>query len=80
MECLLQYWDDLDDLVGMIGLQAERLRRAAIYLLVLGLYAAFLAIAVYIALNDPPLAVAVVLNLAVALLHRGSSSGRAAAA
>ncbi len=80
MECLLQYWDDLDDLVGMIGLLAERLRRAAIYLLVLGLYAGFLAIAVYIALNDPPLAVAVVLNLVVALLHRGSASGRAAAA
>ncbi len=80
MECLLQYWDDLDDLVGMIGLLAERLRRAAIYLLVLGLYAGFLAIAVYIALNDPPLAVAVVLNLVVALLHRGSASGRAATA
>lgn len=80
MECLLQYWDDLDDLVGMIGLLAERLRRAAICLLVLGLYAGFLAVAVYIALNDPPLAVAVVLNLAVALLHRGSASGRAATA
>ena len=79
MECLLQYWDDLDDLYGTVGLLAERLRRVAIHTLVLGLYAGCLTVAVHIARNDPPLAVAIILNLVVVLMHRGFASSRAAA-
>lgn len=72
MERLLQYWDDVDDFVGIVGLLGERLRRIALFVVVFALYAGLLGIGVYVALHDAPLAVAIVSNLAVLLLHRGT--------
>lgn len=70
MECLLQYLDDIDDMVGALGLIYERVRRIC-----LGLCAALFATgmigsAVWLALFHPPLAMATCLLLFVTLLYR----------
>lgn len=70
MEILLQYLDDIDDLVGSIGLLSERLRLLA---LALGALAANLLVALaamWFALVHPPLALATGTMLFVTLLYR----------
>ncbi len=70
MEKVLQYLDDLDDLVGAFGLIAERLR-AVFWLLVFVSLAAVMACgAVMLALAEPPLALATAAMLFVILLYR----------
>ena len=70
MEKILQYIDDLDDLVGVAWLISERLRN--VVWLVLFLSLAFVAgyCAVKLALAEPPLALAIAVSLFVILLYR----------
>ena len=70
MECLLQYLDDLDDLYGMLGLVWERMRRSLVKLIYATLLAAVAAGAVWLALLQPPVAMAVATMLFVILLYR----------
>ena len=70
MERLLQYLDDLEDLIYAAPLIAEQLRRAIQRILFL-LASIVLQIAgVILALSHPPLALAVVTLMLVALLYR----------
>lgn len=72
MEVLLQYLDDLDDVVGMFALAAERLRRAAQITLLAGITLATVLSVVMLALTQPPLALAAVSLLAVTMLYRAA--------
>ena len=70
MERLLQHLDDLEDLIYAAPLIAEQLRRAIQRILFL-LASIVLQIAgVILALSHPPLALAVVTLMLVALLYR----------
>ena len=70
MERLLQYLDDLDDLYGALGLAWERTRRSLLKLIHATLLAAVAAGAVWLALLQPPVAMAVATMLFVILLYR----------
>ncbi|MDJ0940244.1 MAG: hypothetical protein QNJ00_10820 [Woeseiaceae bacterium] len=69
-ERLLGWWDDLDDLVAVVALSAERIRRVA--LLVAGVFAFLLLFSagILLAFAEPPLALAMVTLLSVTLLYR----------
>lgn len=70
MERLLQYLDDIDDLVGLVGLLYERIRQLT---LALGALAGTLLVALaamWLALVHPPLALATGTLLFVSLLYR----------
>ena len=69
MECFLQYWDNLDDMIGAVRLVAERLRRFVLFTFIAATYMAFLYGCLLMALLDPPLALAVVTILAMWLLY-----------
>ena len=70
MERFLQYLDDLEDLIYVVPLIAEQLRRAIQRIFFL-LGAICLQVAgVALALNHPPLALAIVALLLVGLLLR----------
>ena len=70
MERLLQYLDDLEDFIYAVPLIAEQLRRAIQRILFL-LASILLQIGgVILALSHPPLALAVVTLMSVALLYR----------
>ncbi len=70
MERLLQYLDDLEDLIYAAPLIAEQFRRAIQRILFL-LGSIFLqAAGVILALSHPPLALAVVMLLLVGMLFR----------
>ncbi len=70
MERLLQYLDDLEDLIYAAPLIAEQLRRAVQRILFL-LASILLQIGgVILALSHPPLALAVVTLMLVAMLYR----------
>lgn len=69
MERLLQYWDDLDDMVGIFGLYAERIRRFTLFILSTLLFFLILVGGVMLALAKPPLALAAVTLLSVALMY-----------
>ena len=70
MERFLQYLDDLEDLIYVVPLIAEQLRRAIQRIFFL-LGAICLQVAgVVLALNHPPLALAIVALLLVGLLLR----------
>ena len=70
MERILQYLDDLDDLFGICGLLAERVRAIIIYLAQFTASLALGAGGVFVALSKPPLGLAVVILLFVTLLYR----------
>ena len=70
MERVIQWLDDLDDLIGIIGLATERMRRL---LVAVGLtIAAFLLQlgGILLALSHPPIALATVIIMFVTLLYR----------
>ena len=74
MERVLQYLDDLDDAVGMVGLIVERLRRLLMGLfLYLPLCVAALA-SIGLAVLHPPIALATSTLLFVLLLYRSATS------
>ena len=70
MERFLLYLDDLDDLYGMVGLMAERLRRFALSLICLIGMTAVAATGSWLALAHPPIGLAVCYMLGVTLLYR----------
>ena len=70
MECLLQYLDNLDDLIGACGLLWERARSLLIGLARAVLLIATSAAAIGLALLHPPLALATSTLLFVVLLYR----------
>jgi len=76
MERIAQLLDDLDDLVSMIGLVSERIRK-----ILLGLIATCTTIAIQVggillALAHPPLALALALLLFVSLLYHSVTAPR----
>ena len=70
MERLLQYLDDLEDLFYAAPLIAEQLRRAVQRILFLLASILLQVGGVILALSHPPLALAVVTLMLVALLYR----------
>ena len=70
MEKLIQWLDDLDDLIGVIGLAGERIRKILFASLLVG--AAFLLQlgGILLALSHPPLALATAIIMFVTLLYR----------
>ena len=86
MERLLLYLDDLDDLYGVVGLMAERLRRLVWNFTRIFVLLSVATGGVLAALWEPPLGLAVVILLFVFLLYRNvtqpkfASRGRRATA
>lgn len=74
MERLLQYLDDLDDLVGAFGLVYERLRRYILALIAAITGVIAMASGIWLALVHPPIALATCLLLFVTLLYRAVTS------
>lgn len=70
MECLLQYLDELDDLVGAARMMWEPLRRALLKLLITAMAATAAAAGMWLALVHPPIALATSTVLFVVLLYR----------
>lgn len=70
MERIAQMLDDLDDLVCMVGLVGERIRRALFSVVATGAALALQIGAVLLALRHPPLALATAILLFVTLLYR----------
>jgi len=69
MERLLQYMDDIDDLIGAIGLVYERLRRLVLTIIVLFVSLALMASNVRLALVYPRVALVTCLLLLLILLY-----------
>jgi len=74
MERVLLYWDDLDDIVGAFALMAERIRRLLLFTLSAVLVAALQIGGILVALNQPPLALAIATILLVTLLYRETTN------
>ena len=70
MERLIQYLDELDDLIGMIGLVTERIRSLFLALLSCVSLVAVAVPGVWLALVNPPLALGSSTILFVTLLYR----------
>ncbi|MBT8090555.1 MAG: hypothetical protein KJO01_10140 [Gammaproteobacteria bacterium] len=70
MERLLQYMDDIDDVIGAFGLVYERLRRILMTILTLLIFGASVSSGVLLAVWHPPIALATCVLLLVALLYR----------
>lgn len=79
MERIAQYWDDLDDLLGAIGLYAERIRHFALFMLTSALFLSCVLGGILIALTDPPLALAVATILLILLMYRSVTAVNASA-
>ncbi len=76
MERLAQLLDDFDDLVSMVGLVSERIRKAILSLILTGTVLAVQIGGVLLALIHPPLALATALLLFVFLFYRLVTSPR----
>ncbi len=74
MERMLQYLDDIDDLLGAVGLVYERLRSLFLKLVSLLASLSMIALSVVLALESPTLALAIGLLLSLVLLYRIVSS------
>jgi hypothetical protein len=70
LEQILQYLDELDDLVSTVGLLAERIRRLTLTLITFGIWLLIQVGCIALALIHPPLALATALLMFVALLYR----------
>jgi len=70
MECMLQYLDDIDDLIGAFGLLYEGLRRLALAFAALAISLTCIVSGVVLALAHPPIALATCILLLVTLLYR----------
>lgn len=70
MERVLLYWDDLDDLIGAVGLIAERLRNLALFAVTVLLLFGLIIGGTVLALTEPPLALAMAILLIVTLMYR----------
>ena len=74
MERLVQWLDDLDDLVYMVGLIGERFRRGLRSLLMTGFVLTIQIGGVLLALWHPPLAMATAMLLFVSLFYHSVTS------
>jgi hypothetical protein len=72
MECLLQYLDDLDDFVGILALAAERMRQFVRTAILVSVTLCVQLFGIFLALTQPPLALAAVSLLSVGLLYRAA--------
>ena len=72
MERLLQYLDDLDDFVYAIALTWERIRTFCTLALAAVVTVLAQLLGIYMAIQNPPAAVAFASLLIVALLYRGA--------
>ncbi|MBT8087302.1 MAG: hypothetical protein KJO46_04675 [Gammaproteobacteria bacterium] len=70
MERILQYLDDIDDLVGALGLFYEPLRRLLLKLLSLAAGVLALSAAFLLTVSHPPVALGLGLLLVAALIYR----------
>ncbi len=70
MERLLQYMDDIDDLIGAIGLVSEQLRRIFITITTLVVFLVSIGSGIQLAAWHPSIALATCLLLFVTLLYR----------
>jgi hypothetical protein len=70
VEFILQYLDDIDDMVGAFGLIMERLRRLALFLISVLLLLTAAVAGVWLAFAHPPIALATSTVLFVTLLYR----------
>ena len=70
VERLLQWWDELDDLVGVVGLASERIRNVIVSVGVTGAALLLQLGGIALALTHPPLALASAIILFVTLLYR----------
>lgn len=66
----MQLLDELDDLIGVIGLMAERIRNTFIALAAVGIALAIEFGGILLAFRHPPLALATAMLLFVILLYR----------
>ena len=76
MERLAQLLDDLDDLVSMIGLVSERIRKFCLAVIAACMTIALQAGGILLALAHPPLALATAILLFVTLLYHTVTSPR----
>ena len=67
---MLQWLDDLDDLLGVLGLLAERMRRHLLTLARLLTLGSIVTCGMLATLREPPLGLAVAILLFVFLLYR----------
>lgn len=72
MECFVQYLDDLEDLYYAVALIWERIRTRVRFAVFVIASLALQVFGVFIALNSPPIAVAIASLLLVVLLYRGA--------
>lgn len=68
MECVIQWLDDLEDLIFAIALKAERIRLALSFFAFMVTAAALQVFCIMIALRDPPIALAIASLLSVSVL------------
>lgn len=66
----MQVLDELDDLIGVIGLMAERIRNTVIALAAVGIALAIEFGGILLAFRHPPLALGAAMLLFVILLYR----------
>ena len=71
MEVLVQYLDDLEDLLYAIALLTEKIRNVVQFFLFMAAALTLQLLGVLIALVSPPMAVAVASLLMVGMLYRG---------
>lgn len=70
MEIFLQYLDDLDDLVGALGLVVESLRRLLVFSLATAAFLAVFGGLVVVSFAKPPLALAIATLMGLMLLYQ----------
>ena len=75
-ERALQYWDDLDDLVGAIALRGERIRQLVVFSMATLVFLSLLLAGIALAFSEPPLALATVVLLVVHLMYRSVTRGQ----
>ena len=74
MERVLQYWDEFDDIVGVLYLKADYIRSLALFALAAAAICLLQLGGILIALSKPPLAMAIVTILLVTLLYRTATN------
>lgn len=74
MERILQYWDDVDDIIGACALYEERARRFMLFSLYTVLIAGLQIGGIVLAIYRPPIALATATILLVTLMYRSVTS------
>jgi len=74
MERFIQYLDILEDSVYVVALLAERIRRIGFILFVAAITLVVSALGAWLALTQPPAAIAVAALLTVTVLYRSATA------